>query len=768
MMSELDLAAVALTQKALPFKSSQIQAALKLLIEEKCSIPFVARYRKENTHGLEDIELIKTLDTYNDCVDLQKRRDFILKTLNEQNQLDPGLEKNILAAQTLIQLEDLYAPFKSKQKTKAQTAQEQGLEPLSKIIKTTHLDPKALEQEHASTYINPKLKITNFDEALAGASHIIVDEVARNTEVKEHFRQAFWQQAQLTSSLRKDGNKIDTHLKYKDYFEFTQKISELKLSKYSYRYLAIRRGLLEKVLKADITYDKNEALEYIQKKCFPNFNTLGCAELIKKCLSRAYTVYIHSSLSLEIKSELKKLSDEAAISIFGVNLKSLLLQSYLGQKPVLGIDPGIRTGCKLAVIDKNGNFRGDDVIYLHTPNTSEKAKLILKTLIQKYALTHIAVGNGTFGRETLEFLNQNIDDVSSGKVKAVLVNEDGASIYSASAIAREEFPDKDVTVRGAISIARRFQDPLAELVKIDPKSIGVGQYQHDVNPTKLKHSLAQVVESCVHHVGVDLNTASAPLLSHISGVNSSLAKNIIKLRLKNGGFKNRQELLKVSRFTPKVFEQATGFLRIHGGENPLDSSFIHPESYPMIEQWCSENKISIEDLIQKTELILKFENDNELKTKMGPFTHADVVKGLRSPGQDPRTEFKAFEFYKNIKSMEDLKLGVVYPGIVTNITQFGAFVDIGIKENGLIHISQMANKFVSDPLQILKIGQKVQAKLIDLDIARTRIALSLKSDAQTVSANHKKEHQKFKPSNNKPKGKDNSNSPFAALKNLKL
>jgi len=773
-MSELDLTAVKSTITTLKHTSAQIQSALTLLIDEKATIPFVARYRKEMTGGLEDVSLIEILDTYNGFIEQEKRRAFILDSIKKQEKLTPALEKEILAATTLNQLEDLYAPYKNKQKTKAQLAIDKGLAPLAELIKTSSETIDVLKKQHEKTFVNKENKIDSFDDAVEGASHIIIEEIAHDNDLKDDFRTDYWKTAILKSEKRKDAEKIENHLKYKDYFEFEQKISELKLAKSSYRYLALRRGMLEKILKVDVEYPKEQALAMIQARLYPKIESLGCGEIVEKCISRAYSIYIHTSLSLEIKNELKTLSDESAIKIFGENLKNLLLQPYLGQKAILGIDPGVRSGCKVVAIDKNGNYLFDTIIYPHPPkNDVAGSARIIAACLEKFDIKFVAVGNGTYGRETLDFLQKTIPGIQSKKIKALLVNEDGASIYSASAIAREEFPDKDVTVRGAVSIARRFQDPLGELVKIDPKSIGVGQYQHDVNTVKLKKSLEHVVEGCVNHVGVDLNTASAPLLTHISGVGPGLAKSIVKTREKNGGFQNREQLLKVPRFTAKTFELSAGFLRIHGGEHPLDATFIHPEVYKHLEKWCSDKNVSLKDLPQNPENISILKKDKAFKETIGAFTFDDIIKCLESPSQDPRTEFTPFHFRDDISEIKDLQEGQFYPGLVTNITQFGAFVDIGIKENGLIHISQMSDSFVENPLEVLKVGQEVKAKLIEVDPIRKRIALSLKTGEErnsgvSKSSNRSSQNKNYSSRSPQPSKVDDASNPFAALKGLKL
>ncbi len=780
----LNPTALAITYKALKHKQEQINSTLKLLILEKATVPFVSRYRKEATGGLDDLAVIEILDSYNGAIEQENRRAFILESIKKQEKLTPDLEKKILLAKNINELEDLYAPYKNKQKTKAQKAIEQGLEPLAEILKTTTDSLALVKSKHGKTFLSNDAgkdkKVSSFEEALEGASNIIIEEISHNSDLKNQFRKLFWSDATISSSTRKDFEKIDDHLKYKDYFEFEQKISEIKAPKNSYRYLALRRGMLEKILRIDINFDKDFANSLIKKNIFPNIESLGCQEIIEKCISRAFSIYIHTSLNLEIKNELKLNSDESAIKVFGENLKNLLLQPYLGQKAILGIDPGVRTGCKVASIDKNGNYTFDTVIYPHPPkNDHVGSAKIIEACLKNFEIKFIAIGNGTFGRETLDFIQKNIPDVKSGKVKAVLVNEDGASIYSASAIAREEFPDKDVTVRGAVSIARRFQDPLGELVKIDPKSIGVGQYQHDVNPVKLKKSLEHVVEGCVNHVGVDLNTASAPLLSFISGIGPGLAKNIVKSREKSGGFKNRKDLLKVARFTDKTFELSAGFLRVYDSENPLDATFIHPEAYPILEAWCKEKKISLKDLPTNKDSISVLEKDKDLKNKIGSFTFDDIIKCLKAPSQDPRTEFTPFNFRSDTDSIGDLCEGQYYPGLVTNITQFGAFVDIGIKENGLIHISQMSDSYVEDPLSVLKVGQQVNARIIEVDPARKRIALSLKSEdsltkvkgrSQGKSTGQKERSRRNNSQNSSSDSKrgDLSNNPFGALKGLKL
>lgn len=787
----LDLVATKKIAQQLSILPTKVETVLKLLIDEKCTIPFISRYRKEVTGGLDEVQIGNIQDEYNNYLEVEKRRAFILEAIKKQESLTPALEKKIQTASTLNQLEDIYAPFKTKVKTKGQKAKDAGLEPLAILIKTSPESIEKIEQDFGAKFLNPKHKIENFAAALDGAMNIITEEIVHNVEIKDLLRADYWNDALLVSSKRKDAEKEKDFDKFKDYFEFEQKVLELKNPKNSHRFLAVRRGLLLNILKVDVSYNEDQALATIKTQLI-NSGFIspdgGCMPTLEACIKKAYKYGIHTSLDLEIKSELKNLADDSAIDVFSVNLKNLLLQPYLGQKSVMGIDPGVRTGCKVAVIDKNGNFLVDTVIYPHTPqNDVQGAKRALEMCLEKLNIKHIAVGNGTFGRETLQFLKDHVEPVKKGLVQTMLVNEDGASIYSASEIARKEFPDKDVTVRGAVSIARRFQDPLAELVKIDPKSIGVGQYQHDVSQMKLKKTLTQVVENCVNYVGVDINTASAPLLSYVSGIGPSLAENIVKLREKTGGFKDRSELLKVSRFSEKIFEQSAGFLRIYDGANPLDATFIHPEKYPILLEWCKSKKVSTHDLVKNKELIQELKNDKQLKTQLGEFTHADIVKSLEAPSQDPRTEFVSFEFRNDISEITDIKVGQYYPGVVTNITQFGAFVDIGIKENGLIHVSQMADRFVDNALEILKVGQEVNARVIEIDLSRKRIALSLKSEGvelnynnnaaskgrgNNTSQSHNSANFKNNSRNNNNQSRSPSSSvndnPFAALKDLKL
>tara|TARA_R110002072_G_scaffold64203_8_gene159931 strand:+ start:18551 stop:20881 length:2331 start_codon:yes stop_codon:yes gene_type:complete len=753
----------------------QVSAVLELILVEECTVPFITRYRKEKTGGLDEEQIRAIHEAYDEYNEREKRRAYILETITKMEKMTPELNKKIMAATSLNQLEDIYAPFKAKKKTKGQMAIEAGLQPLAELIKKGELNLESLQSQKEKEFLNPDKKIKTWDDALAGAQAIITEEMSHDVDIKDILRKDYWASATLASSKRKKAEEEKDYMKYKDYFEFSQPVKALKDPKNGHRFLAMRRGMTQKVLKVEVSYEEESALGVIKKKFIPIEN-IETFDFMLNCAKKALTNSIHPSLDLEIKSELKKVSDEGAIDVFGINLKNLLLQPYLGSKAVIALDPGVRTGCKTVVVDATGKLCFDTVVYPHVPQNDIKGTTeVISRLIEHFNVEHIAIGNGTFGRETLSIIEDNVKAVKDGKTKAVLVNEAGASIYSASPIAKKEFPDKDATVRGAISIARRFQDPLAELVKIDPKSIGVGQYQHDVNQAKLKKSLDGVVESCVNFVGVDINTASAPLLSFISGIGPSLANNIVKKREGLGGFKKRDELLKVSRFTPKIFEQSAGFLRIYNGENPLDGTFIHPEQYDHLSDWAKKKNLAMKDLVEDPKLVQDLEKDTSFKDIVGEFTHDDIIKSLRAPSQDPRTEFKSTEFRKDIRDIKDLTPGEWYTGIVTNITKFGAFIDVGIKENGLVHVSEMADHFVSDALEVLKVGQEVKTRVIEVDLDRKRIALSLKTgESKGVTGTYTKDSNKSRGNNQQqakiPKTNEAplKNNAFAALKNLKL
>jgi len=752
-----------------------VLAVLNLLITEQSTVPFVARYRKEVTGGLDEVQIRAIHESYENYIEREKRREYILDAIKKMEQLTPELEKKIKAADTINQLEDLYAPYKAKKKSKGMIAKEAGLDPLAEIILTSPATKQQLKDQFGDKFNKPEFKINSFEDAYAGAFDIIIETMAHDPEVKEQLRKDYWADALIKSTKRDKAEEEDKDwMKYKDYFEFSQRASDLKEPKASHRFLAIRRGMTSKTLKVDVVFPEEVATGLLRKKFFDK-GGLGCQADLELAAKKAYLNYIHPSLDLEIKSELKRLSDETAINVFGVNLKNLLLQPYLGPKAVIGVDPGVRTGCKIVIVDNTGKLLGDCVIYPHEPRMQVKESAsILQAIIEQFKVEHIAIGSGTYGRETLQFIMDNVPAVKAGKTNATLISEAGASVYSASEIAASEFPDKDVTVRGAVSIARRFQDPLAELVKIDPKSIGVGQYQHDVNQARLKKSLEGVVESCVNFVGVDLNTASAPLLAYVSGIGPALAGNVVKFRETNGQFKTRKDILKIPRFSAKIFEQAAGFLRIYNGEEPLDGTFIHPERYEVISAWAKKNNTSVKDLLSNKDLIAKLERDHDFKTEVGEFTFNDIVKSLKAPSQDPRTEFKSFEYRKDVSKITDLKIGEWYPGLVTNITQFGAFVDIGIKENGLLHVSQISDNYVDDAMTALKVGQEVKVQVLDIDYDRGRISLTAKQgqqanrSAQATPGTRPAGKGQGQKEVKLPTQQNLKNNAFAGLKNLKL
>ncbi|MBT7609787.1 MAG: S1 RNA-binding domain-containing protein [Bacteriovoracaceae bacterium] len=708
--------------------ANKIEVLIKLLTEEDCTIPFITRYRKEATGGMDEVQIQSVFDNHEKYHEREKRREFILGKLETVEKLTPKLKQLILNADTLVQLEDIYAPFKVKKKTKGTIAKEKGLGATAESIINGKVSKTEL-QKNLKLLTSDQEEITSEEDALSGIKDIIIEDISNNSTLKEELRTICRKIAIYRSTKRKKAYEVKGFEKYKDYFEFEQKIIDLRKDKNAHRYLAMRRGMNEKVLKINLLFEFDEAinifrLTYLKKE-------YDCLDILKECCENAFKKYIHPSLDLEFKAELKKYADQAAINVFGINLKNLLLMPYLGPKKVLGIDPGVRTGCKIALVGDTGKYVEDTVIYPFAPiNKKREAQKIIIDLIRKHNIKHIAIGNGTYGRETLQFIETEVIKANKLKCHVTSISEAGASIYSTSKIGRAEFPKLDPTVRGAISIARRFQDPLAELVKLDAKSIGVGQYQHDVNQSKLNKSLQAVVENCVNYVGVDLNTASAPLLSYISGIGPILAKNIVSHREKNGSFESREQLMKISRYSEKAFLLSAGFLKIYSGINPLDSTFIHPEKYQLILEWAKNNDLEITQILKNLELITKLNHDDNFKEKVGPFTHADIVQSLSSPDKDPREEFQSMQFRDDVSSISDLKKDDWYPGVVTNITNFGAFVDLGIKENGLLHISEMADVFIKNPLDILKVGEKVSVKIKEIDINRKRIALSRKGHSK--------------------------------------
>ncbi|WP_298709310.1 Tex family protein [Chitinophaga sp.] len=704
---------VALISAELNISMGQAENTMRLL-SEGSTVPFISRYRKEQTGSLDEVQIGKVEDLGKRYQEVDDRRATIIKTIGEQGKLTPELEEKINATWVLAELEDIYLPYKPKRKTRATQAIEKGLEPLAE---TLLLQQDGDIDEAAKAFINEQVAST--DEALKGARDIIAERINENAELRDKLRKLFTHTAKFSSKVI-EGKETDG-VKYKDYFDFNEELTSIP----SHRVLAILRAEAEGILFGNIAPDEEEAKGIVHKQ-FVTGNG-PASQQVAKAADDAYKRLLRPSLENESRSVAKEKADTEAIDVFAENLRQLLLAAPLGPKAVIAVDPGYRTGCKTVALDNQGNLLANDVIFpLEKNYKAQDAEHLLKTWVQKYDAAAIAVGNGTAGRETEEFIKK-LD--FGKKVNVFMVNESGASVYSASEVAREEFPDHDVTVRGAVSIGRRLIDPLAELVKIDPKAIGVGQYQHDVNQSHLKQSLDRVVVSCVNNVGVNLNTASKHLLAYISGLGPSLAENIVKYRKENGAFKNRQELKKVSRLGDKAFEQCAGFLRIENGDNPLDNSAVHPERYKLVEEIAAKQQCSVEELMGKEDLRKKINIKEFITEEIGQLTVEDILKELAKPSRDPRDEIAIFEYAEGIKSMEDVKPGMTLPGVVTNITAFGAFVDIGVKQDGLVHISHLSNKFISNPNEAVKLNQKVTVTVLEVDIARKRISLSMKDNA---------------------------------------
>ena len=681
------------------------------LLEEGATIPFIARYRKEATGSLDEVQISDIQKEYKKLQELDKRKETILKAIEEQGKLTDDLRKRIAQTYDLTVLEDIYLPYKRKRKTRASVAKEKGLEPLAQVIMMQKNDDV---EGLAGSFITNE--VPSIEEALQGARDIIAETINENEDARNTLRREFKKTAVIKSKVAR--GKQEEGAKYQDYFEFEEALKKCP----SHRLLAIRRGEEEGFLRVSIFPDEEEAL-YRLGRLFINGNGAS-SDQVRTAMEDSYERLLSPSIETEFRNSSKELADKEAITVFAENLRQLLLAPPLGQKRVLGLDPGFRTGCKLICLDSNANLLHNTTIYPHPPQSDTyQAERTLKKLVNEFHIEAIAVGNGTAGRETTAFCRK----IDFGKpIEIFMVNESGASIYSASEIAREEFPEYDATVRGAVSIGRRLMDPLAELVKIDPKSIGVGQYQHDVNQNMLKESLTGVVESCVNSVGININTASKHLLTYISGLGPTLAQNIVNYRADNGPFKSRKELKKVARMGEKAFEQSAGFLRIRNSKNPLDNTGVHPESYHIVEQMAKDLNCSIDQLIQDQSLRKQIKLSNYATETIGLPTLTDIMKELDKPGLDPRGNAKAFEFDRNIKTIEDLHEGMVLPGIVNNITNFGAFVDIGIKEGGLVHISEMADRFIKSPSEVVSLNQEVTVRILKIDLARKRIQLSMK------------------------------------------
>jgi protein Tex len=704
----------------LNLRQQDVSAVLELLAEG-ATIPFIARYRKDKTGALDEVQIQQIQDEANFQKEFSERQAFIEKTISEQGKMTEELQHKINAATTLAALEDIYLPYKPKRKTKAQTARENGLEPLAILV---------LEQGNinvlaeANAYLNEQVK--SAEDALQGARDIIAEQVNENIEVRGRMRNLFEKSATVQSKVLAD--KEQEAIKYKDYLDFSEPISKIP----SHRLLAIMRGFMEGVLRMAISPVEEDALAQIEDLYVKSDNEAGLQ--VKKAVRDSWRRLLLPGLESEFRTALKVKADEEAINVFAENLRQLLLSSPLGSKRILALDPGYRTGCKVVCLDEKGALVKTSLIYIHEPKRLMDAEHKIRTLVKEYDIQSIAVGDGTAGRETEQFIKK----LGLG-LPIFLVNEDGASIYSASETAREEFPDEDITIRGAVSIGRRLMDPLAELVKIDPKSIGVGQYQHDVNQVRLKERLDQTVISCVNTVGVNLNTASKHLLSYVSGIGPSIAENIINYRKEIGRFSSRKQLMKVPRLGNKAYEQCAGFLRIKDGDDPLDASAVHPEAYKVVSDMAADIGVEVKSLIGNEELVKKLETRKYITKETGEHTLRDIINELKKPGLDPRSEVQQFEF-ANIYSIEDVKVGMVVPGSVTNITRFGAFVDIGVKQDGLVHVSEIAHKYITDPNEVLKLNQKVNVMVTEVDIARKRIALSIKQ-AQEPPARKEKSAQ---------------------------
>ena len=683
------------------------------LLGDGATIPFISRYRKEGTGGLDEVQIEAIKTQYEKLNETAKRKETIISTINEQGKMTPELQKRIDETWDSTVLEDIYLPYKPKRRTRAEVARQKGLEPLATLLM---LQREPNPGKRAEAYVKGEVK--DAEDALKGARDIIAEQVSEDEQARNTVRFAFSRQAVITAKVVK-GKESEAD-KYRDYFEFSKPLKKCT----SHQLLAIRRAEAEGLLKVSISPDDEECVERLERRFVRSNN--ACGEQVAEAVQDAYKRLLKSSIETEFAAQSKEQADEEAIRVFVQNLRQLLLASPLGQKRVMGIDPGFRTGCKVVCLDAQGNLLHNENIYPHAPvhKTADAVSKIQK-MVEAYQIEAIAVGNGTASRETEEFLKHQ---TFKKEIQVFVVSEQGASIYSASKIARDEFPEYDVTVRGAVSIARRLVDPLAELVKIDPKSIGVGQYQHDVDQSKLKKSLDSTVESCVNLVGVNLNTASSHLLTYISGLGPQLAQNIVNYRAENGAFTSRKQLMKVPRMGAKAFEQCAGFLRIPQAQNPLDNSAVHPESYCIVEQMAKDLGCSVAELIASKELRLKIQPEKYLTPTVGMPTLKDILQELDKPGRDPRGPIKIFEFDKNVRTINDLHEGMELPGIVGNITNFGAFVDIGIKENGLIHLSQLADRFISDPNEVVSIHQHVRVRVLSVDMDRKRIALKLISE----------------------------------------
>jgi uncharacterized protein len=729
----------------------QVQATAGLL-NEGATVPFIARYRKEATGSLDEVAITAVRDRFNQLMELDKRREAILKSLEERGQLTDELKEKILSAETMVVLEDIYLPYRPKRRTRATIAREKGLEPLAqRLFAQDDMDPLA----EATAFMDPEKGIDSAEDALAGARDIIAEWVNEDQTARARLRDDYSSKAVFKSKVIEE--KEAEGIKYKDYFDWEEPVNKAP----SHRILAMRRGEKEGFLTLRVLPSEDEALDILDGLFVKGEGP--ASQQVKMSVHDSYKRLLSPSMETEIRLETKKRADEEAIRVFVENLRQLLLASPLGQKNVLAIDPGFRTGCKVVCLDRQGKLLHTETIYpLQSEKSAADAGSKILEMCERFLIEAIAVGNGTAGRETETFI-RSLD--LSKNIQLVMVNESGASVYSASEVAREEFSDQDVTVRGAVSIGRRLMDPLAELVKIDPKSIGVGQYQHDVDQGALKSGLDDVVISCVNHVGVEVNTASKQLLTYVSGLGPQLAKGIVEYRNEHGPFQSREMLKKVPRLGPKAFEQAAGFLRIRDGENPLDRSAVHPESYPVVDAMARDLGCLVLDLMRDEKLRKRIDLKQYVSEKVGLPTLNDILSELSRPGRDPREQFETFRFAEGVEKIEDVKPGMKLPGIVTNLTAFGVFVDIGVHQDGLVHISELSSRFVKNPAEVVKVHQKVSVTVLDVDLERRRISLSMKDSQPQLGGVPKKEERgkEEKRQERKQKQKNTfSNNPFAA------
>ena len=696
-----------------------VENTLKLL-DEGCTIPFISRYRKERTGGLDEVQITAISDRVERLKEIAHRKETIVKTITEQEKMTPELQQRISDCWDATTLEDIYLPYKPRRRTRAQVARERGLEPLAQLLM---LQREPHPAETAKRFV--KGDVTNTTEALKGAQDIIAEQVSEDERNRNSVRAAFRREAFIVSKVVKAKKDTDEAQKYSDYFDWEEPLKRCS----SHRLLAMRRGEEEGVLRVSITIEDDDAIARLKRSLppAPSHEGRACRRLLEEAVEDGYKRLLLPSIETEFAALSKQRADEEAINVFAQNLRQLLLSAPLGQKRVMGIDPGFRTGCKVVCLDAQGNLLHHEAIFPHPPiNHRMQATVHLQQMLADYHIEAIAIGNGTASRETRAFVEDVLSSTQHPAPTTYVVSEDGASVYSASKVARDEFPDEDVTVRGAVSIGRRLMDPLAELVKIDPKSIGVGQYQHDVDQTKLKHSLDHVVESCVNSVGVNLNTASQHLLTYVSGLGPVLAQNIVDYRREHGAFTSRAQLKKVPRLGPAAYQQSAGFLRIPEAKNPLDNSAVHPESYAIVEQMAKDNDCTVADLINNKEKRAAIDIKKYVTADVGMPTLTDIMHELEKPGRDPREQIEEFEFDDSVQTIDDLQEGMELPGIVTNITNFGAFVDIGVHQDGLVHVSQLADRYVSDPTQVVRLHQHVRVRVMAVDLRRKRISLSMK------------------------------------------